>query len=223
MSQADNSAKNWQNLPMSNSKPNLHNTNAHIKFGENHWDLLVIVLKIKYRCVVGRSLPKIDEICPSLIPNQISTISMHISSLVKIQWYLLKFCLEMKIQKCDGHITLSKIDEICRLAIPNQSPQYQHTLTASLVKIHWHLLKLSSENEKSKWLDGCMTDGWTDRHMDNRSDTIIPCNYPMAGYKNLERHLQLCLALFKVLRRCNVIGRGEQFFTFRVDPFSERR
>ena len=33
MSQADNSVKNWWNLPISNPKPDLHNINA--KFGEN--------------------------------------------------------------------------------------------------------------------------------------------------------------------------------------------
>ena len=35
MSQADNSVKNWRNLPNSNPKPNLHNINAHTKFCEN--------------------------------------------------------------------------------------------------------------------------------------------------------------------------------------------
>ena len=33
---------------------------------------------------------KIDEICPSAIPNQVSTIPMHIPSKVKIRWHLLK-------------------------------------------------------------------------------------------------------------------------------------
>ena len=35
VSRADNSVKNWRNLPISNPKPDLHNTNAHTKFGEN--------------------------------------------------------------------------------------------------------------------------------------------------------------------------------------------
>ena len=35
VSWADNSVKNWRNLPISNPKPDLHNINAHIKFGEN--------------------------------------------------------------------------------------------------------------------------------------------------------------------------------------------
>ena len=32
---ADNSVKIWRNLPISNPKPDLHNINAHSKFGEN--------------------------------------------------------------------------------------------------------------------------------------------------------------------------------------------
>ena len=35
VSTADNSVKNWRNLPISNPKPDLHNINAHTKFGEN--------------------------------------------------------------------------------------------------------------------------------------------------------------------------------------------
>ena len=32
---ADNSVRNWWNLPISNPKPGLHNINAHTEFGEN--------------------------------------------------------------------------------------------------------------------------------------------------------------------------------------------
>ena len=35
VSLADNSVKNWQNLRISNPKPDLHNINVHTKFGEN--------------------------------------------------------------------------------------------------------------------------------------------------------------------------------------------
>ena len=35
VSPADNSVKIWRNLPISNPKPDLHNINAHTKFGEN--------------------------------------------------------------------------------------------------------------------------------------------------------------------------------------------
>ena len=55
VSRADNSVKIWQNLPISNPKPDLLNVNAYGKFGEN---LLlftqVIVQKRKYGPVSGR-------------------------------------------------------------------------------------------------------------------------------------------------------------------------
>ena len=53
VSRADNSIKIWQNLPISNPKPDL--LNVYSKFGEN--PLLfteVIVRKRKYRRVSGR-------------------------------------------------------------------------------------------------------------------------------------------------------------------------
>ena len=34
VSQADNSVKNWRNLPISNPKPDLYNINANTMFGE---------------------------------------------------------------------------------------------------------------------------------------------------------------------------------------------
>ena len=52
---ADNSVKLWQNLPISNPKPDLLNVNAYSKFDEN--PLLftqVIIRKQKYGRVVGR-------------------------------------------------------------------------------------------------------------------------------------------------------------------------
>ena len=45
---ADNSVKIWWNLPISNLKPDLHNINAHTKFGENPLMFTqVIILKRK--------------------------------------------------------------------------------------------------------------------------------------------------------------------------------
>ena len=35
MSRADNYVKIWRNLPISNTKADLYNINAHTKFGEN--------------------------------------------------------------------------------------------------------------------------------------------------------------------------------------------
>ena len=48
VSRADNTVKNWQNLPISDPKPDLHNINAHTKFGENTLMFTqVIILKQK--------------------------------------------------------------------------------------------------------------------------------------------------------------------------------
>ena len=111
--------KIWLNLPMSSPKADLHNINAHIKFGENplrfNYSNYRPESKIWIYC--GQiTLSKMDEICPLGITKQISTISTHILSLVKIHWYLLK----MKKRMCRGQITLSRIDEICPSAIINQ-------------------------------------------------------------------------------------------------------
>ena len=55
VSRADNSVKNWQNLSISNPKPDLHNINAHIKFGESPLMFTqVIIRKQKYGPVSGR-------------------------------------------------------------------------------------------------------------------------------------------------------------------------
>ena len=55
MTQADNSVKNWRNLPISNPKPDLYIINAYTKFGENPLMFTqVIIRKRKYRRVSGR-------------------------------------------------------------------------------------------------------------------------------------------------------------------------
>ena len=55
LSRADNSIKIGWNLPISNSKPDLHNINAHTKFGENPLMFTqVIIRKQKYGRVSDR-------------------------------------------------------------------------------------------------------------------------------------------------------------------------
>ena len=94
-------------------------------------------------CSGQKTLSKIDVIYRFVIPNQISTISMHIPSLVKIHWYFSSYRLGMKIRTCGvGQIILSKIDDT--LAIPNQIFTISMHIP-SLVKIHWHLLSYHLE------------------------------------------------------------------------------
>ena len=52
VSQADNFVKIWWNLPFSNPKPDLHNINAHTKFGEN--PLMFTQVIIRKRKMDGR-------------------------------------------------------------------------------------------------------------------------------------------------------------------------
>ena len=55
VSRADNSVKNWRNLPISSSLPDLRNVNIYSKFGSNPLLLTqVIVWKRKYGRVSGR-------------------------------------------------------------------------------------------------------------------------------------------------------------------------
>ena len=180
VSRADNSVNIWRNLPISNPKPDLLNVNAYSKFGENPLLFTSYSPETKIWACLGQITPsKIHEICPLAIANQISTISMHIPSLVKILSCVLKlwsYSPETKIWQLLGQITLSKIDEICPLAIANQISKISMHIP-SLVKIHWCLLKLSSGNEKR-------TDGQTDGLTDDQRETIIPRHYCEAGYKN---------------------------------------
>ena len=55
LSRADNSVKIWWNLPIRNPKPDLHNIDAHTKFGENPLMFTqVIIRKRKYGRVSGK-------------------------------------------------------------------------------------------------------------------------------------------------------------------------
>ena len=57
VSRADNSIQIWQNLPISDPKPDLYNINAHTKFGENPLMFTQVIIqkqKRKYGHVSGR-------------------------------------------------------------------------------------------------------------------------------------------------------------------------
>ena len=70
--------KIWHNLPISNLKPDLHNINAHTKFGENPLMFTGYHLETKiWACLRQITPSKFNKNCPLAIPNQISTISAH--------------------------------------------------------------------------------------------------------------------------------------------------
>ena len=89
-----------------------------------------------------------------------------------------RYCPEMKIPTCGGQITLSKIDKICPLAIPNQITTIS-IQKPSLVKIHWHSLKLSSGNENmNKWqADNSVKTWWN-----------LPIRDPKPDLHNINAH-----------------------------------
>ena len=68
VSRADNSVKNWRNLPISNPKPDLHNINAHTKFGENPLCLLKLSSENKKR-MDGQMNGLTDDQCETIIPR----------------------------------------------------------------------------------------------------------------------------------------------------------
>ena len=144
-------------------------------------------MEMKIRACLRQITPsKFDEICPIAIPNQISTLSMHKPSLVKIHWCLLKLSSgneNMGVSRIPPSAGNSvKIWQICPLAIPNQSSTIHVSMhIPSLVKIYWCLLKLSSGNEIR--MDGQCTDRRMDRHTDVQCETIIPHHYHVEGYK----------------------------------------
>ena len=91
VSRADNSVNILRNLPISNPKPDLLNINAHSKIDENPIIYSSYHPETKiWACLEQITPSKFDEICPLAIPNQLSLMSMHIASLVKIPCYLLK-------------------------------------------------------------------------------------------------------------------------------------
>ena len=67
VSRADNAVKNWRNLAISNPKPDLHNINAHTKFGEN--PLMFTQVIIQKRKTDGRTDGRTDRRTDSRTTN----------------------------------------------------------------------------------------------------------------------------------------------------------
>ena len=81
--------KNWQNFPTSNPKTDLHNIKAQTKFGENAFSFIkVIILKLKYRRIVGRYVCKKKQKKNwRNMPISNPKPAKHIPNLVKIHQY----------------------------------------------------------------------------------------------------------------------------------------
>ena len=122
--------KHWGKLP------DLLHINACTKFGQNSLTFTRYRPEMNIRACLGQIiLSKFDEICPSAIPNQTSTISMTYQVWRKSIDVYSSYLPEMKIWACLGQITPSKSGEICPLAIPNQISIISIHIP-NLVKIH---------------------------------------------------------------------------------------
>ena len=76
LSLADNSVKNWWNLPISNPKPDLHNINAHTKFSENPLILYLLNLLSRNHNTDGQTYDRRTQGQPMWYHN---TLSLHVS------------------------------------------------------------------------------------------------------------------------------------------------
>ena len=119
------------------------------------------------------TLSKIDEICTLAIQNQIFSISMHIPSLVKIHWYLLK--LSSRNEKSDMSQADKSVKTWQNLPISNFKPD--------LHNINWYIK--FGENPLINTCYRPETKIRTDGTTDDQCETIIPCHYHVAGYKKM--------------------------------------
>ena len=152
MSWGDNCQK-LTNVPNSNPNPILHNINAH--------DITDVSRQT--------TQSKIEEICPLAIPNQISTISMHIHvpSLVKIHWHLPKLLSGNK--NMDMLWADNSVKDWGNLPLSNPKPDLlninAHTkFSENLLIFTLIVRKQKYECTYERWMDG-QTDGQTDSWM----------------------------------------------------------
>ena len=120
---------------------------------------------------LGQVTPsKFDKNCPLLIRNQTSTISMHIPSLGKVHWCLLKLSSGNKIWACLRQITV-KIWQ--NLLISNPKPDLYninaHTKLGENPFMFTHYHPETGYGQMYHWR--------TDRYMDVQRETIIPRHY----------------------------------------------
>ena len=130
--------KIWQNSPISNPKPDLHNINVYTKFGVNPLMFTqVITPETKIWVCLGQITPsKFDKIWPLAIPYQISTLSMHIPSLLKIHWCLLKLSSGNQI-RMDGRSYNWQMDVLTRGMLWGYS--FDLSLKSAQLTIFWEM------------------------------------------------------------------------------------
>ena len=129
--------------------------------------------EMKIWACLGQVTPsKFDKISPLAIPKQISTISMHIPSLVKIHWCLLK------LSSCKENMGVSRAGNSVKiwrnLPISNPRPDL-HNINAQtkfgenpLMFTQVIIRKWNTDGWTYDWWTDGWTDGWTDRRTHGR-------------------------------------------------------
>ena len=117
-------------------------------------------------CRGQKTWSKTDEINSLAIPNRISTISMHIPSLVKIHWYLLKLSSRnesMYVSRADNCQNLTKFAHWQSQTNINAHTKFGEKPT-NFTQVIIQKQRYGQKNQK-------------DRHTDHQRDTIIPHHY----------------------------------------------
>ena len=160
------------------------------------------------------TLSKIDENCPLAIPNQISTISMHIPILVKIYWYLLKLTSgneNTDVLQADHSVTNRR-----NLLINN--PKTDQHNTKAHTEFWWNPLTFTQvvvRKRKYRRTDVRQTDGWTYGRWahGHRRETIITRRYRVARCK--KEYLKYCsLILQNVWRKVTYVTKQNNWLLY---------
>ena len=159
MLRADNSVKNWRNLPISNLKPDLHNIKVHTEFGENSLIFTkVIIRKWKF----GHRWQKTVKNWRNLPINNPKPELYNINANTNFGENPLTFTQDIILKRkiwTDGRTTDGRTDGT-NTQTANKIPKYPAT-------IMWQGI-----NNNTLPLSCC------------RVSTIISCHYRVAGYKN---------------------------------------
>ena len=115
------------------------------------------------------TLSEFDNICQLAIPQQISSRSVHSTSLVKIHWNLLKLLSGNENPDVSWADSCQKLLKFAHQLSKTRPPQYQCTY-----QVWWKSTDIyaSYHPEIKIRTDGHATCGWTYRHTDNQCDTI---------------------------------------------------
>ena len=125
---------------------------------------------------------KIENLPISNLKADLHNINaMHIPSLMKNHWYILKLSSRNENMDMLRTDNCQKLTKFAHQQSQTRSSQYQCTH-----QVWWKSTDIYSSYhlEMKIQTDLYQMDGWTDRHTDSQRDTIIPRHYHEAGYKN---------------------------------------